>query len=222
MKIERSFFTFRYYRDHKKQVRHYCIQDCKYTKLLAEHWVKTFYDSYNFYPARWLSAGYLAEEVLIANNINIPYFHDIAYPIQKQARACFYGGRFEMFYKGFVGKGYEYDINSAYPYALTTIPDLAQGKWIDSKEIHLDAKLGFFHIRAQVNSNVRVSPFPFRQRNNRIFFPFGQFETDVTLPELQAVNALRNKNQIQYRILAGYQFIPDRTADCTYIFKILF
>ena len=124
MKTKRAYFTFRYYRDHKKGVRHYCIQDCLFTKALAEHWARTFYDTYNFYPARWLSAGYLAEKVLIANNVNIPYFNEIAYPIQKQARACFYGGRFEMFYKGFVGKGYEYDINSAYPCALTTIPDL--------------------------------------------------------------------------------------------------
>jgi hypothetical protein len=219
MKSERDHFTRRYYRDNKKKVRNYCIQDCLFTKALSEHWVKTFHETYSFYPARWLSSGYLAEKVLIANNVVVPYFHEIKYPIQKLARACFYGGRFEMLYKGFIGNGYEYDINAAYPYALTTIPDLHDGHWIESNEIKEDARLGFFHIRAQVHSSVRVAPFPFRQKNNRIFFPFGQFETFVTLPELLAVNAL-NTEKIGYKILQGYQFVPSCGKDvCKYIFK---
>ena len=177
------------------------------TKALAEHCAKIFYDSYNFCPARWLSAGYLAEKVLIADNVNIPYLNEIAYRIQKLARACFYGDRFEMFYKGFAGKGYEYDIiNSAYPYALATIPHLTQARWIDSKEmIRRDGKLGFFHIVAKVHSSARVVPFPFRPKNNRIFLRFGQLETDVTLPELQTVNEIAREDKRHYRIL--YQAI---------------
>jgi hypothetical protein len=143
-----------------------CIQDCLLTKALAEYWVKIFYDSYNFCPADWLSAGYLAEKVLIADNVIIPYSNEIEYRIQKLVRACFYGDGFEMLYKGFAGKGYEYDIiNSAYPYALATIPHLTQARWIDSKEmIHPDARLEFFHIVAKVHSSVRVAQFPFRQK----------------------------------------------------------
>ena len=220
MKARRSFFTLRYFRDHKKLVRSYCIQDCTHTKALADYWINTFHQAYGFYPNRWLSAGYLAEKVMIANGINIPYFHDIEYPIQKLARASFYGGRFEMLMKGLVGKAYDYDINSAYPYALTTIPDLTQGRWLDSEEIHPDAKLGFFHIVANVPSSVRVAPFPFRTSWGMIFYPFGKFSTYVTLPELLAVRSLNLDAKINFKILEGYQFIPSSNNDeSKYIFK---
>ena len=52
------------------------------------------------------------------------------------AYRSYYGGRFEILKRGFIGKGYLYDINSAYPYALTQIPDLSKGKWIKQKRIH--------------------------------------------------------------------------------------
>src|SRR5690349_16335878 len=93
MKSNRKHFSIRFYHRQPKLIRRYCIQDCLYTKALAENWIRIFFESYDFYPARWLLAGYMAEKVLIANNINIPYFSKISYPIQKQARACFYGGR---------------------------------------------------------------------------------------------------------------------------------
>jgi hypothetical protein len=219
MKAKRSFFTLRYYRDHKKLVRNYYILDCIHTKALADYWINIFHQAYGFYPNRWLSAGYLAEKVMIANGINVPYFYDIEYPIQKLARASFYGGRFEMLMKGFVGKAYDYDINSAYPYALTNVPDLTQGRWIDSEEIHPDAKLGFFHIVANVPSSVRVAPFPFRTKWGMIFYPFGKFETYVTLPELLAVRSLNVDAKIGFRILEGYQFLLSNNDDSRYIFK---
>lgn len=219
MKAKRAYFTLRYYRDHKNLVRGYCIQDCVYTKALAEYFIRIFHNSYGFYPNRWLSAGYLAEKVLIANGIKVPYFHDIEYPIQKMARACFYGGRFEMHRKGFVGKAYDYDINSAYPYAMTTIPDPTKGKWFDSDVLDPDARLGFFRIVGQVHSSVRIAPFPFRTRWGMIMYPFGKFETYVTLPELLAVNAV-DSSKMTFKVLEGYQFIPDKgDEDSNYIFR---
>lgn len=219
MKKERSHFSKRYYRDHKKQVRHYCITDCTLTKELAEHWVGTYHDAFGFYPRRWHSAGYLAEKMLIHNKINIPLFHEIEYPIQKMARACFYGGRFEILRKGFVGKAYDYDINSAYPYALTTIPDLTKGQWEWSPAINQDARLGFFHIMGQVHSSVKIAPFPFRTKYGMIFYPFGKFDTYVTLPELLAVRAL-GSDKIRFKVLEGWQFIPYQgDEDANYIFR---
>lgn len=221
MKNERDHFTRRYYRDHKKEVRQYCILDCMLTRDLAEHWVQTYHDAFGFYPRRWPSAGYLAEKMLIYNKVNIPLFHEIEYTVQKMARACFYGGRFEILQKGFVGKAYDYDINSAYPYALTTIPDLVKGRWEWSNAVNPDSRLGFFHIVAQVHSSVKVSPFPFRTKYGMIFYPFGKFETYVTLPELLAVLAL-GSDKIRFKILEGCQFIPGRgDEDSNHIFKDL-
>lgn len=219
LKGQREEFSPRFYRRHTSEVRNYCIKDCKLTKDLGVHWANIFFDTFGFYPQRWISPGYLAEKVLINKGINFPTFASISYDKQNFAFQSYFGARFEMLKRGFLGRAFQYDINSAYPYALTTIPDLTQGRWIDSEEIHPDAKLGFFHIVANVPSSVRVAPFPFRTRWGMIFYPFGKFETYVTLPELLAVRSLNIHTKIGFRILEGYQFIPSNNADSKYIFK---
>jgi hypothetical protein len=165
--------------------------------------VDVFKETTGFYPRRWLSSGYLAEKMLVRNGVEITFFHEIEYPIQAMARASFYGARMETLYKGFVGEGYENDINGAYPHAATTIPDPTQRRRISSREVNADAKFGFFRILADVPSSVKIAPFPFRMRFNMIFYPYGTFETFVTLPELLAVDMYYGKER--YRILEGYQ-----------------
>jgi len=202
MKKERSEFSSRYYSRNKTKIRNYCIADCKYTKQLTEHWIKLFYNAFLFYPARWISSGYLAEKVLVNNNIDIPKFDSVPYSIQDMAYKSYFGGRFEILKRGFIGETYLYDINSAYPYALTKIPDITRGQWISSNKIQNDVKLGFFKIVANIPDTKYVTPFPFRANNN-IIFPSGKFVTYCTLAELFAC-----KN-ISYKILESFQFIPE-------------
>ena len=128
---------------------------------------------------------WLAERVLISNGIDIPKFDSIPYEIQEMAFRSYYGGRFEILKRGFIGNAYLYDINSAYPYAITQIPDLTKGKWVKRKSIHPKAKLGFFKIIANIPDCEYIPPFPFRANHENIF-PSGKFETYVTLQELQA------------------------------------
>lgn len=78
----------------------------------------------------------------------MPFFHEIPYEIQELAWLTFYGGRFELLIKGFIGECWLYDINSAYPHALSKIPDITCGKWVDGNKIHPKAALGFYHIVA--------------------------------------------------------------------------
>ena len=203
IKTKRNEFSPTYYRRNTNAVRQYCIDDCVKTKKLSEHWIKLFDDAFSFYPARWLSSGYLAEKVLINHEIDIPKFDSIPYEIQEMAYRSYYGGRFEILKRGFVGEAYLYDINSAYPYAITQIPDLSKGNWIKRKTIHKDAKLGFFKIKANVPDCKYVPPFPFRTKHD-IIFPSGEFETYCTMTELQAC-----ESKSFYRILEGYQFITN-------------
>jgi len=81
-KQQRSSFSPTYYRRNTNAVRQYCIDDCIKTKKLSEHWIKLFHNAFSFYPAKWLSSGYLAEKVLINNGIDIPKFDSIPYEIQ--------------------------------------------------------------------------------------------------------------------------------------------
>lgn len=202
MKNKRTQFSKSFYRDNRKMVRDYCIQDCKYTKKLSEHFVRIFFDVFGFYPQRWISSGYLAEKVLINNEIDIPKIEDFAQEIHEFAYRCYYGGRFEMIKRGFIGNAFIYDINSAYPYAITKIPDLRNGRWIKTRSIHKDAEIGFFKIQADVSDKKIICPFPFRKYD--IFFPSGKFVTYCTLHELQSC-----EKGDSYKILESFQFIPD-------------
>jgi hypothetical protein len=214
MKESRAEFDIRFFLRHKKAVTKYCVIDCVLAERLAGHWLDIFYRQFGFYPGRWVSAGYLAEKVIIHNGIDVPLFSDIPYTVQELAWRCFYGGRFELLMKGHIGACWLYDINSAYPYALTLLPDLTDGRWVSGAIVRADASAGYFHIRALVDHSVKVAPFPFRTKNNRIVFPVGEFETFVTLEELRMV---AGDPKIRYEILESQQFIPAK--NCSYPFR---
>lgn len=201
IKGKRDSFPPSYYNHNKNKVKNYCINDCKLTKELSEKWIKLFRKAFGFYPLKWYSSGYLAERVLINHGVAFPTFDSISYEIQKMAYRSYVGGRFEMLKRGFIGTTHLYDINSAYPDAIRKIPDLSKGKWIRSKSIHPDSKMGFFRILANIPDSEYIPPFPFRIKNN-IIFPSGKFETYVTLEELKVC-----KDPKFYKILDSYQFV---------------
>lgn len=213
-KRNRSKFTLRYFLRNKKLVKWYCITDCVLTKELSENWLDTFEKVFGFLPRNWISSGYLAEKVQVYNRIPVPFFHEVPYEVQDMAWKSFYGGRFELIQRGFIGECYLYDINSAYPYALTKLPDITKGRWLSSYKIIPNAALGFFRIGANIDDSVKIAPFPFRTKDNRIIYPIGEFETFVTLEELMAV---AGDDRIRYKIPDSYQFVPNR--NCNYPFK---
>jgi len=156
----------------------------------------------------------LRKKVLINNGIYIPLFNEVPFEAQELARNSFYGGRFELIRRGFIGKCHIYDINSAYPHSLTKIPDITKGRWVSVNKIHQKAELGFFFIQTSIDDSVKICPFPFRKKNGTICYPCGMFRTFVTLQELQMV---AGDPKIKYKILESYQFIPSK--NCTYPFK---
>jgi len=203
VKKQRKSFTRKFATKYPAKIRKYCIQDCIYTKELAIHWIKVFYNAFEFYPQRFISSGYLAEKVLINNGINMPLFKETPLPVNEFAWKSYFGARFEILKRGFIGTAHLYDINSAYPYVLANIPDITKGKWVKRKSIHPNSVLGFFKIQCNIPDCKYIPPFPFRI-NNKLIFPSGKFITYVTQAELQAC-----KDNSLYRVLEGYQFVTD-------------
>jgi len=107
--------------------------------------------------------------------------------------------------RGYIGECYLYDINSAYPNALTTLPDITQGRWINQKEIHSKSKIGFFDVLVTINDDVKIAPFPFVKKNKTICYPSGNFRTFVTLDEILMIS---DDDSITVTILDSWQFIP--------------
>jgi len=208
MKTKRSVFSDYFFKRNKTTIREYCIDDCKLTKELSQHWIDIFSKAFELIPNRMLSPGYLAEKVLLNQNIHIPRFSEIPYDIQELAYNAYFGGRFELIKRGNIGKAHLYDINSAYPYAITKIPDLTKGHWFRHDKILDDSLLGFFKIECDIPDSKLIAPFPFR-KGKMIFLPSGKFITFVTLEELRACK------DTFYNILDSYQYL-DRNPTYPY------
>ncbi|WP_415281117.1 DNA polymerase [Candidatus Nitrososphaera sp. FF02] len=198
----RSEFSPRFYRRNTTKVRNYCFMDCEMTKRLGEKWLELYHRAAGFYPLRLLSSGYLVEKAMVYRGLAFPKFGSIPYAIQELAYRAYSGGRFEMFKRGFIGRAYLYDVNSAYPDKIGNLPDLTDGEWVSSTTIDPDAALGFFKIVTNVPDTKYVSPFPFRANHNLVF-PAGKFVTYATIEELRACNS------DWYEILKSWQFIPN-------------
>ncbi len=214
IKSKRKEFSPLFYKKNRNQVRQYCIDDCKLTKQLSEHWIDIFGKDFGIYTQRWISSGYLAEKVLINNNVKIPYFKDLDYSLQEFAWNSYFGGRFEIIQRGFIGKAWLYDINSAYPYALSQMPDITKGTWRNGlKSINDKAIIGFFKIEVKYDECEYLPAFAFRRitlNNDLICYPSGNFVTYATLEEL------RNVDQKNYSIIDSWQYFDENP---TYPFR---
>lgn len=159
-----------------------------------------FFSAFGFYPSHWISPGYLAEKILINKGVVIPKFDEIPELAQELAWNCYSGGRIELVERGYNKSCFIYDINSAYPFALTLVPELTKGKWIQSNKIQDNAVVGFFKIKADIPLTKHIAPFPFKVRS-KIIYPVGKFITFVTLAELLAC-----EDSSWYEILDSWQY----------------
>jgi len=91
------------------------------------------------------------------------------------ARNSYYGGWFEQFMHGHIpGTVYEYDINSAYPHVIASLPCLAHGKWREGKgKPRTLGNPDILHlVKVSVTgSNLIMGPLPHRTSKGRISRP---------------------------------------------------
>jgi hypothetical protein len=89
-------------------------------------------DGINLRNDQWYGPGQAAQVWL--RNIGAPTGEQVREAVPAwaidAARMSYYGGWFETFVNGVIpGTSYAYDINSAYPFAIATLPCLLHGKW---------------------------------------------------------------------------------------------
>lgn len=128
-----------------------------------------------YLPARWQGPGWLAAAMLKVNKVPDRNAYQMHVPseVQRFGNHAYYGGRFEIFYSGHVASDiYEYDINSAYPKAMETLPCLIHGDWVKTTEASdLDrAEVYIAHIKFKY-SGTEVCDFPVRMKTGAILWP---------------------------------------------------
>jgi hypothetical protein len=126
-------------------------------------------------PQQWFGPGQASSKWL--GTTPTPKAQDIQTKIPPEcldaARASYYGGRFELFQHGHIpGNCYEYDINSAYPDAMQTLPDILSGEW----SYHTAKKLrgipnGLCICRGIITCVTHIGALPYRTEKGKILYP---------------------------------------------------
>jgi hypothetical protein len=128
---------------------------------------------------KWHGPGAVAEFVLGKKMLNIhldyPVFHqDQVFPALFEAWDCaYYGGRFENMGIGTFENVFTYDINSAYPFALSQLPILTFGtRWKHQDKPALrDEQMSVYLVEWNASPKAPFGPFPWRDAQGRIFYP---------------------------------------------------
>lgn len=99
--------------------------------------------------------------------------------VNKAAQRAYFGGRIEPVQFGnHEGETYYYDINSAYPAAISELPSLAHGRWVQTRDDSPPVTPGsLYHLEWDFLTWPVVSfyPLPFRRPDGTIsFFPKGR------------------------------------------------
>lgn len=133
-------------------------------------------NSAGFFISKWHGPGAVANHVLKRHNVK-KYKKTTPEEISYASRVAFAGGWFDRFKFGvYEGSLWTADINSAYAYALSQVPDLSSGSWrhiVNPDEARADARhrrMGLYRIHWKHSSSAYFAachglPFPLVTRD---------------------------------------------------------
>jgi hypothetical protein len=116
--------------------------------------------------ANYEGAGCLAQAMLTKHDA--PKRAELPTELHEAARAAYYGGRFEISRIGKVWNVHEYDLASAYPWAMSQLPCLEHGHWVNE---WVDGATVMLH-EVVFTTQRPWGPFPFRDPDGVILYPW--------------------------------------------------
>lgn len=176
MKLQRSNFTV--VGEHEQE---YMKLELDLLVLLAER-LRARLAAVGVFPASWHGPGAVAATILKKQRISEARGkYDEQF--RRKAEHAYYGGRFEQFQCGhYQGQVYGYDIRSAYPAAMSHLPDLSGVDWYaaDCRSIREGStavsRYGLYRLRSGDADRTKLagSPYgylPWRSDSGTIYYP---------------------------------------------------
>lgn len=211
MKNERAHFSV----DNSHEIEKYCALECDYLCQLMER-VRDALADENILISRWFGAGAIGEQLLHREHMQ-PYLQSPAYmneylynpDFRLAVRGAYFGGRFELCRQGVIPRTHQYDINSAYPYASLSVPDLDNCR-IEYTAHYNDSEYALWFVTYDVRKNNHVplfGPLPYRKKNGTVLYPYyNRYGVWVHAVELHAAMKLYGKHC--FTVHKGYVIIP--------------
>jgi hypothetical protein len=159
--------------------------------------------SAGFKSSSLYSPANLSVELLLRLRIRRVLTHVPSEMVDPSYRA-FMGGRIEaVAYGSYDGPVWEYDINSAYPWALSVLPNLSKGTWRPVTKWCGINPPALYHVRWNFPEGRRIYPFAWRSARGGIYYP-PKGEGWVWWPEI-ATPILNNPECVT--VLGGWEFV---------------
>jgi len=142
-----------YYEEHREEIIKYCIQDCKLTAELGQKVVQGFNDLGFQFPNKPYSKATISKEWLSSHSEYIKsqeyYSKIMLLPYASAIKKSFRGGIIRLFGIGKYNDITEYDINSAYPFAISQLTSLEDAQVTTNKEDMGKCDYEFYLIEAK-------------------------------------------------------------------------
>lgn len=152
-------------------MRAYCLEECKYLAQLVEL-LEAQHEAIDLYPKVWHGPGSTAGTLLKKHAVET-FLKKPPPAVEHAANCAYFGGRFEHSIMGKRDDCTSYDVRSAYPYAATTLPCLAHGKWVHVKREPKEGELAVIKYRVKDIGNRVWGPLPCRLENGTIVWSRG-------------------------------------------------
>lgn len=188
--------------EHRARVLAYCRYDADLAGRLWGLMVKQ-YVSLGVDPHRGASPASLALRAYSGS-----FKHLGAAPWENRIfKDTYYGGRIEVLRRGHFGKVWIYDINSAYPSALATLPDPRKAEMVrvSSGEVRPDVLYGAYSVRVKVPLDRHAPPLPCKSNKLPLVFPVGVWTTWVDRVTLDVLR----EGEIPFELLDGWEIVSD-------------
>ena len=214
-KERRGTFT----RDEFESVLAYCQAELRCLTDLMDEFRERVYAA-GLRINKWYGPGAIAASLLQSQGVKKAMAQNIQAErpeVAEAGRAAYAGGRFELVKFGHVEETvYEYDRNSAYPYAMTKLPWLAGGEWHHVQGdpgYHPFALYRIDYRHAVVDSQDLHRPFPLyrRDRNGSVCYPHAGVVGWYWSPEYGVAKAHSQLVNAQLTVLEAWIFEPTTT-----------
>lgn len=183
----------------------YCLQKAEDARLAGDSVILTL-EKLGLHPKSIVSpiSAFEKEQMGLMELSTIDHIPEKA---GEYAYECCKGNWLECFTQGHWDCAYDYDVNSAYPYIATQLPDIRKGKWIHSVSPDSDAFLGYCYGELQITAP--FTPFVYKKNHDHFkglnYTPTGKWMGYLTLSELLF---LKKWNLGAFRMVDGWWWVP--------------
>lgn len=149
----------------------YCLAECVALKELMQR-VRDCSEDVGLKPRSWIGPGQLASELMRQQGVKAYHRHDKSVPGYRHAhepvRCAYFGGRVEALAQGRFDEVWTYDLSSAYPHAMLSLPNLSEAYIEPRAEYDPHAVHAIWFCRWKTDGT--LPPFPVRV-SKQIWYP---------------------------------------------------